>query len=53
MSLQLAKEDEDTRRAQDELRERRTVLQALQLELETAGNQVGTMSSYQLAVNKN
>ncbi|PIO30097.1 hypothetical protein AB205_0108030, partial [Aquarana catesbeiana] len=39
MSLQLAKEDEDTRRAQDELRERRTVLQALQLELETAGNQ--------------
>ncbi|XP_073456762.1 keratin, type I cytoskeletal 18-A-like [Aquarana catesbeiana] len=43
MSLQLAKEDEDTRRAQDELRERRTVLQALQLELETAGNQVNAL----------
>ncbi|XP_018432486.1 PREDICTED: keratin, type I cytoskeletal 18-A-like [Nanorana parkeri] len=43
MTSQIAKEDEDVRRAQDELRERRTVLQGLQLELETAGNQINAL----------
>ncbi|KAM5146681.1 keratin, type I cytoskeletal 18-A-like [Mantella aurantiaca] len=43
MTLQLAREDEDVKRAQVELRERRTVLQGLQLELENAGNQVNAL----------
>ncbi|XP_044124209.1 keratin, type I cytoskeletal 18-like [Bufo gargarizans] len=43
VTLQLDKDDEDIRRAQDEVRDRRTVLQGLQLELETAGNQVNAL----------
>ncbi|XP_077139611.1 keratin, type I cytoskeletal 18-like [Ranitomeya variabilis] len=43
VNLQIAKDDEDIRRAQDEVREKRTVLQGLQLELETAGSQVNAL----------
>nr|DBA21693.1 TPA: hypothetical protein GDO54_018295 [Pyxicephalus adspersus] len=43
MTLQLARDDEDVKRAQDELRERRTVLQGLQLELDNAGNQINAL----------
>ncbi|KAM3910564.1 keratin, type I cytoskeletal 18-like [Leptodactylus fuscus] len=43
VTTQIAKDDEDLKRAQDEVRERRTVLQGLQLELETAGNQVNAL----------
>ncbi|XP_056394830.1 keratin, type I cytoskeletal 18-like [Hyla sarda] len=43
LTLQLAKDDEDIRKAQDEVRERRTVLQGLQLELETTVNQVNAL----------
>ncbi|XP_075042162.1 keratin, type I cytoskeletal 18-A-like [Mixophyes fleayi] len=43
MTLQLAKEDEDIKRTEDELRVKRSLLQGLQLELETAGNQVNAL----------
>ncbi|XP_068105846.1 keratin, type I cytoskeletal 18-B-like [Hyperolius riggenbachi] len=43
VSLQLAKEDEDVRRTQDELREKKSVLHSLQLELDTAGNQINAL----------
>ncbi|XP_073495842.1 keratin, type I cytoskeletal 18-like [Phyllobates terribilis] len=43
VNIQIAKDDEDIRRAQDEVREKRTVLQGLQLELETAGSQVNAL----------
>ncbi|XP_073429269.1 keratin, type I cytoskeletal 18-B-like isoform X2 [Dendrobates tinctorius] len=43
VNLQISKDDEDIRRAQDEVREKRTMLQGLQLELETAGSQVNAL----------
>ncbi|XP_069842224.1 keratin, type I cytoskeletal 18-A-like [Dendropsophus ebraccatus] len=43
VSLQLAKDNENMRMAQDEVRERKTVLQGLQLELETTINQVNAL----------
>ncbi|XP_075690339.1 keratin, type I cytoskeletal 18-like [Rhinoderma darwinii] len=43
VTLQLAKDDEEIRKAQDDVREKRAVLQGLQLELETAGNQVNAL----------
>ncbi|KAG8554232.1 hypothetical protein GDO81_003722 [Engystomops pustulosus] len=43
VSLQIAKDDEDIKRSQDEVRDKRSILQGLQLELETAGNQVNAL----------
>ncbi|XP_063793010.1 keratin, type I cytoskeletal 18-like [Pseudophryne corroboree] len=43
VTLQLSKEDEEVKRTQAELREKRPLIQSLQLELENAGNQVNAL----------
>ncbi|XP_063288402.1 keratin, type I cytoskeletal 18-like [Pelobates fuscus] len=43
VNLKLQKEDQESQKAQDELREKRSFLQSLQLELETANNQINAL----------